>query len=590
MKYTSLLLAACSLFMVSCSDDFLDTNPQSSIAKENFFNSESDLQLYINGLHSVAGTGLFFGDQGTDNSATTAAVEIKTITTGTPSAENITDGWSWTRLRDINFFLENYSKASITPDLKNHFKGLAKYYRAEFYYSKVKRYSDVPWYSTTLGVTDEGLFKPRDPRAMVVDSIISDIQFASKNIKANVALGNINKWSALVLQARIALHEGTYRKYHPELKLEGTANRFLEMARDAAKEIMDSGNFKIYNTGHPKTDYAALYQTDVLATISEAILVNVYDDKQKKPGGNSYVFGDYEQSPSKSLLDSYLMADGTKFSDQAGSNTFTYVKEFENRDPRLAQTFAYPGFIKAGSSTPYIQNLNKNFTGYHQLKGFNNSVVNSSTDVAVYRYAEVLLIYAEALAELGTLSQNDLDLTVNQLRQRVGLPNLNMSVANSTIDSGLAIDFPNVSGTNKGVILEIRRERRVEYAMESVRFDDLMRWQAGKIFERNPVGMYFPGLGKYDMTGDGVEDIKIISSSESVPSPKEVNTLGVQFIYYKAGFIGDQSASLFLSNGTSGNIVTSAVVPNFVEPKYYYRPIPAHQVFLNKNLTQIFGW
>ncbi|MFV8347306.1 RagB/SusD family nutrient uptake outer membrane protein [Flavobacterium sp. ZB4P13] len=595
MKNTYYILAAISLFLVSCNDDFLDTSPKSSIAKENFFNSETDLQLYINGLHSAAGTGMYLGEQGTDNAATTGAVEIKNITTGSPSAENITSGWDWGRLRSINFFLENYSKASITPELKNHFKGLAKYYRAEFYFSKLKRYSDVPWYSTTLGVSDEALFKPRDPRAMVVDSIISDIQFASKNIKddaLHTPTGSITKWAALMLQARIALHEGTYRKYHPELDLKSSSDRFLEIARDAAKELMDSGKFNIYNTGKPNSDYAALYQTNNLASISEAILINVYDEKEK-PGGNYTVFGDYEQSPSKSLLDSYLMADGTKFSDQAGSNTFTFVKEFQNRDLRLSQTFAHPGWIRAGSTTPYIQNLNKNFTGYHQLKGYNNTLVNSGVDVAVYRYAEALLVYAEAKAELGTLTQQDFDLTVNKLRLRAGfLPAnlMSMNFANGNIDPILAMDFPNVSGANKGVILEIRRERRVEFAMESFRFDDLMRWQAGKILERIPVGMYFPGLGKYDMTGDGIVDISIIASSQSIPSPKEVNSLGAQLIYYKAGFIGDQSASLFLSNGTSGNMVTSSVVPNFAEPKYYYRPIPAHQVFLNPKLTQIFGW
>lgn len=590
MKKTYYILAAISLFLVSCNDDFLDTSPKSSIAKENFFNSETDLQLYINGIHSVPGTGIFLDDQGTDNTATTASVEMNNILTGTPSAENITSGWSWSRLRSINFFLENYSKANIDPTLKKHFEGVAKYYRAEFYFSKVKRYSDVPWYSTTLGVSDDELFKPRDPRTMVVDSIIKDIQFASINIKESVPYGNINKWAALLLKARIALYEGTYRKYHPELNLKSSADQFLETARDAAKELMDSGKFNIYNTGKPNSDYAALFQTDHLATISEAILVNVYDEKQKKPGGNSTVFGDYEQSPSKSLIDSYLMKDGTRFSDKPGSKTNTFVEEFQNRDPRLSQTFTYPGWIWAGSTTPYVQNLNKNFTGYHQLKGYNNTVVSSSTDVAVYRYAEALLVYAEAKAELGTLSQADLDLTVNKLRLRVGLPSLNMSLANSNIDTSLAMDFPNVTGANKGVILEIRRERRVEFAMEAFRFDDLMRWQAGKILDKSPIGMYFPGLGKYDMTGDGVVDISIIASSQSIPSPKELNSLGATLIYYKAGFIGDQSASLYLSNGTSGNIVTSTAVRNFMEPKYYYRPIPAHQVFLNPKLTQIFGW
>jgi hypothetical protein len=123
-----------------------------------------------------------------------------------------------------------------------------------------------------------------------------------------------------------------------------------------------------------------------------------------------------------------------------------------------------------------------------------------------------------------------------------------------------------------------------------MRLDDINRWSAGKVLEIIPVGMYFPGLGNYDMTGDGVEDISIIASGSSIPSPKETNSLGVELIYYKAGLFGDSSANLYLSNGTSGNMVTDDKVRNFIEPKYYYRPVPAHQVALNPALTQIMGW
>ncbi|MBC8770485.1 RagB/SusD family nutrient uptake outer membrane protein [Arenibacter sp. BSSL-BM3] len=590
MKNSYKLILVFFLALAGCNDDFLDTNPESSLAKDNFFNSESDLQLYINGLHSLPGYGMFLGDQGTDDMATTGAVEIKNIIIGSPSSENISTGWSWSRLRSINFFLENFVKAEIEADAKLHFEGLGKYYRAEFYFDKVKRYSDVPWYSKTLDPEDESLYKPRDPRALVVDSIIGDIQFASQHIKEEVAYGNIDKWSAIMLQARIALYEGTFRKYHAELNLQGTANEYLEMAMNAAKELMDSGNFAIYNTGNPDKDYSALFNSEDLSGISEAILVNVYDVDKKKTSGNGTVFGNYEQSASKALMDSYLMSDGTRFSEQVGSDTFTFVEEFQNRDPRLSQTFVYPGWIAAGSTNPYVLELNKNFTGYHQLKGYNNTVESAGVDVAVYRYAEALLIYAEAKAELGTIEQNDLDISINKLRARAGLPNLDLSIANGNTDPILEDNFPNVSGSNKGVILEIRRERRVEFAAESFRFDDLMRWHAGKILEIIPQGLYFSGLGKYDMTGDGVVDISIISSSEDIPSPKETNSLGVDLIYYKAGFFGDSRASLFLSNGTSGNMVTSVDQPNFVEPKYYYRPIPAHQVALNPQLKQIMGW
>jgi hypothetical protein len=590
MKNIYILLVITCILAVGCNDDYLDTAPQDQLAKENFFNSESDLQLYINGIHYVSSDGIYDGDQGTDNTATTGAVEIKNMMLGDPSAENISSGWSWGYLRSINFFLENYSKADIDETSKKHFEGVAKYYRAEDYFSKVRRFSDVPWYSKTLSVEDEDLYKPRDSRALVVDSIIKDIQFASNNIREDVAFGNIHKWAALMLEARIALHEGTFRKYHPELGLESTADRFFQIAEDATLELMNSGKFDIFNTGDATTDYFSMFQSESLAGNSEAILVNVYDAEKDKNSGSGSVFGDYEKSPSKALIDSYLMADGSRYTDKASYGTETFVQEFESRDPRLYQTFAYPGFTTYNGVTPYIQLLNKNFTGYHQIKGYYFSNDDEGFDMPAFRYAETLLIYAEAKAELGTLTQADVDISINKLRARVDLPDLNLSAANLNADPVMETRFPNVSGTNKGVIFEIRRERRVELAMESMRLDDINRWSAGKVLEIIPVGMYFPGLGNYDMTGDGVEDISIIASGSSIPSPKETNSLGVELIYYKAGLFGDSSANLYLSNGTSGNMVTDDKVRNFIEPKYYYRPVPAHQVALNPALTQIMGW
>lgn len=172
------------------------------------------------------------------------------------------------------------------------------------------------------------------------------------------------------------------------------------------------------------------------------------------------------------------------------------------------------------------------------------------------------------------------------------MPALDMTLANGNLDLYQAEKFPNLSGANTGVLLEIRRERRIELAMEGFRFDDLMRWHAGKLMENIPQGMYFSGLGKYDLTGDGVEDIILIDQSSSIPvgDEKEKNSLGIPLIYYKAGTIED-NVDVFLENGVQGgNMVTETKNRNFVEPKYYYRPVPFQQIVLNPNLTQIFGW
>ena len=237
----------------------------------------------------------------------------------------------------------------------------------------------------------------------------------------------------------------------------------------------------------------------------------------------------------------------------------------------------------------YVQNLNKNFSGYHQIKGFVNNKDEDfylGIDVPVLRYAEVLLTYAEARAELGQLTQADLDRSINLLRDRVGLPHLSASPA---ADPVMQSRFPAIAP----VLQEIRRERRVELALEGFRYDDLMRWKAGKLLEHEPEGIYFPSLGKFDLTGDGVEDIYLIPSSQDIPAEadKEANSLGKILVYYRTGTIDDGNATVYLKNGTSGNIQTIRDLGTFMEPKYYYRPIPKHEMDLNPQLgPQLFGW
>ncbi len=586
------LLACMLLLAASCKKDFMDRYPQTSVPPELFFKSEEDLSLYINGLLTIPGRDNYLSDQDTDDKATTGAMEIKSIMTGSPSSQTLTSGWSWGRLRNINYFLDNYSKAQVTDAVKNHYAGLARYYRALFYIDKVKRYSDVPWYSKTLNPSDSiDLYKPQDPRAMVMDSVMADLAFAAANVREKVPVGTPNVWVMKLVQARTALYEGTYRKYHDELGLESSADGLLQLAAEVSKEIMSSGNFMLHDS------YAELFTSASLVDNKEVLLASIYDQALKRSGGNGYIL-DYEMSPSRELVQTYLMKDGSRFTAQPGYQTFSFVQEFQNRDPRLSATFIYPGFVfatNAPNPKPYVQRLNKSFTGYHQLKGYINSTDNKTVadvDFPAYRYAEVLLTYAEAKAELGTLTQSDLDESVNLLRTRVGLPGLSMAWANSNPDPVLAAKYPNVSGANQGVLLEIRREKRVEFAMEGYRFDDLMRWGAGKTLEKIPEGMYFSGLGNFDLTGDGIADIKLIDKGASIPNEddKEINALGDKLVYYKAGSFGE-NVTVYLKNGNAGGTtVTEVTARQFIDPKYYYRPIPFNQVTLNPALKQLFGW
>jgi len=593
MKFIHKYILLMAVVFTACNDEFLDRVPETSIGKENFFNTEEDLKIYINGLYNFPGVGLFIEDRATDNAATTGNMEIKTMMTTSPSSSTILSGWDWNQLRSINFFLENFQRAALSDEVLNHNEGVARLFRANFYMDKVKRYSDVPWYDQVIGSGDEeALLKKQDSREIVVDKLFEDYQFAAENVYQVQPSGAVDQWTVKAFMARAALYEGTFRKYHTELGLEATANEYLTIARDMAKDIMDNGGYMLNDNGNPTADYGSLFNSTDLSANAEVILARFFEHETLNSGWWEYMFGNYEVCPTKDLLQSYLMADGSYYANQPGYETFEFVQEFANRDPRLNQTYAYPGYNLIYTSTysqgggSYVQQLGKNFSGYHQIKGFMNTLdlsARESIDIPVIRYAEMLLIYAEARAELGELTQADLDISVNLIRNRAGMPPLSMSVVADPVQQAR---YPQVTSA---VLLEIRRERRIEMALEGFRFDDLMRWNAGELLENEPEGLYFPGLGKFDLTGDGEDDIHLLPASESIPDVKETNGLGVQLIYYRAGTFGED-VGVYLKNGSSGTVQTIEDRGTFVAPKYYYRPVPQPQVTLNPNLEQLFGW
>ena len=597
-KIVSILSISILLLISACNDDFLDKFPETSIGAENFFKSEEDLKMYIYNLYSFPGVVIYTDDgyNTTDNASNTAISEMKSLMLNSnPTSESYGSGWSWGTLRRINFFLHHYRNNNLPNEVLAHYEGLARFFRARFYMGMVKRYSDVPWYDQLLGTSDvDLLYKAQDPRAFIVEKIFEDYQFAATNVRATQPAGTINKWVVLAYMSRDALYEGTYRRYHPELQLQSTAPTYLNMAKNAALEIMNNGGFTIYTTGKPESDYGTLFNSTNLTGNKEVIFVNISQDEVKNSGWWNY-WHDYEISPARDLVNAYLMKDGTYYSSQQGYETNLFVKEFENRDPRLQQTIAYPGWIYGRTATPYVfpGSLSRYFTGYQLLKGFQNhtdQARSNSIDVPLVRYAETLLIYAEAQAELGQLTQADLDRTVNVLRKRAGMPDLGL---NPSVDPVKEAKYPNVKVSDQWrEILEIRRERRVEFGMEGYRFDDLMRWGAGKVLEKPAVGLYIPGPGNYDTTGDGIPDIKILPLSATIPplvANREKNELGVTLLYYRIGPAGS-AAEVFVTGGDKGFIVGEENRGTFVEPKYYYRPVPRTQTVLNPNLYQIFGW
>lgn len=592
------MITALVLLATACNDAFLDKFPETGIGAESFFNNEEDLNLAIYKLYDFPSTDIYTGDAATDNAWTTGNTELKTMMISNPTSATLTSGWTWGQVRNCNFFLEHFRNAKLSDDRLNHFEGLGRFFRARAYVVKVKRYSDVPWVDRVVSPDDEDiLFARRDSREMVVDKILEDYEFAVSHIDESAPEGAVTRWAAKADFARFLLFEGTFRKYHPELNLGGSAADLLTKAAELAVDIMQNGPFTIHNTGKPMEDYGSLFANPNLGTNKEIIFGRYYEANLLNGDSGEGVFGNYEYNPSKDMVQSYLMKDGSYYSEQPNYETFEFVKEFENRDPRLNQSYAHPGWelVRSGTYSQgvgiYVQQLAKNFSGYHQIKGFYNSTVQderNNMDVPLYRLAEVLLIYAESRAELGQLTQGDLDISINLLRRRAGMPAMAL---NPPVDRVQAAKFPNVTSPQRAAILEIRRERRVELAFEGFRHDDLMRWEAGKLIEKEPQGIYFSRLGKHDLNGDGVPDIILLPASESIPSEREKNSLGAPFIYYRVGTFG-QDVSVFLGGSTSGNIQVVQDAGTFEVPKYYYRPIPRSQTTpeMNPNLEQIFGW
>lgn len=275
------------------------------------------------------------------------------------------------------------------------------------------------------------------------------------------------------------------------------------------------------------------------------------------------------------------MSDGTPFTAQPGYDTMEFYEEMQNRDPRLTQTTAGPDFQTFGSNEREPVDLDITRTGYRVIKGLPPKGPQwgsggSFNDIILFRYAEALLIFAEAKAELGTLTQEDLDISINKLRDRVGIPPLIMVEANSNPDPYQESLYDNINqGANKGVILEIRRERRIELVNEGFRWSDLMRWKEGKKLEEPILGLYFSRLGAHDFNNDGEPDV-FVHDGDASAAPEEVTS--------KIN-INERP----LTEGTSGNLLLFSG-GSFEEPKDYYYPIPIEDLELNDNLEQNPGW
>ncbi len=571
-------------FLSSCNDDFLDRSSKDKVEAPFFFNTAKDLEVATNALYTMLPDfNIYTEDAASDNlvplNPSTKIRGNRIVPVGSGSG-----GWSWGNLRRINYFLSNYHKANDDA-AKAKFSGIARFFRAYFYYDKVKTFGDVPWYNTVLDAKDPDLYKARDSRILVMDSVMADLDYAIQNIPAEKQVNLITRYTAMLLKARVALFEGTFRKYH------GIAGyqEYLSLAEQAALQLINSGAYTLFTEGGSESAYRNLFgrynQNDI-----ETILAVDYETGKRVHSLGSYFTSATQGSYgiTKDFINSFLMSDGSRFTDRQGYQTYNFFQEMQNRDPRLTQITAGPDFKVTGKTTREPVNLSITTTGYRIIKALPDnsqwSTSGSYFDIILFRYAEALLIYAESKAELGTITQADLDLSINKLRARAGMPNINLIQANANPDTYLANMYTNVdNGANKGVILEIRRERRVELFNEGFRWDDLMRWKAGKKIEQPMVGIYFAGVGSHDFNGDGIVDVFLHTGSTTGAPSSVTSFVNILQRTLRNPLTGAQ-------NSNSGNIDPFPTGGKFDEDRDYLAPLPSEDLLLNKNLVQNANW
>lgn len=579
MKHTIInaLFLSAAIACISC-EDMLDYQPKDRLSPDTYFKTETDCELWTNNYYTVFPSAEGIYSEPYDVIVRDVlADEISGVRKPMPTDGN----WNWEKLREMNFFL---SRASQIEDesVRLEYEGLTRFFRAYFYFEKVKRYGDVPWVDRPLGSDEEELYKGRDSRELVMEKVMEDVDFAIANLPEVQNVYRVTRWTARALKSRIALFEGTFRKYHG---LDGY-EEFLQACVNASEPFL-TGPYSIYTSG--STPYQDLF-TSQNAIETEIILARAYTSaiSGMTHDVNGHLTGATMGRPgmTRNVVNMYLMRDGSRYTDQENYAIKTFVEECKNRDLRMAQTLRTPGYKRIGGSKELAPDLSRSTTGYQLIKYLTEEKYDankaSTNDMPLFRLAEVLLNYAEAKAELGTLKQADLDNTIRPLRVRAGLPDLDMEEANANPDPYLSspeTGYANVTGDNKGVILEIRRERTLETPMEGLRYWDIMRWKEGKRFEKPIEGLYFPGTGEYDLDGNGSVDVCIYDTEKAPGNSADV-------LYLKLG------SDIVLSGGTSGNVLAhSTQQRTWNEERDYLYPIPTDDRVLTQGaISQNPGW
>ncbi len=559
MKKLTYLLILFIFAGVGC-EKFLDVQPTTEFTDDNFWTSESNLQSFSYGLYKAFkgyGNGGFFGGDhfylvNTDDVIgldQRLELDFPTTVPATSAGTN----WTWSYIRKANVLIEGTSNSSLDESVKNRYIGVGRFFRALLYWDKVRRFGDVPFYDKPVDPTDEeALYKARDSRVFVVDKIVEDLDFAIANLPDDATKVKITKWTALALKSRVCLAAATTFKYH---NVSGAdVNKLLNESVSASTELMNSGNYSLC------ANYADLFASEDLSSNSEIILMKKYNENMRH-AIPSFIFHEPFFGFSHSAVSSFLMADGKPISYDGAThpdysewvfnttetittsqNFFkTSVDIYKNRDKRIYNIIDTTRLVAPfNKGIPMFSCIK--YVTYDMVENQPTQGVKATTDAPIFRFGEVLLNYAEAKAELGTITQEDLDKSINLLRDRAGVAHLTVDVGFSADDRDPEVD---------ALLWEIRRERRVELMLEPFRKWDLIRWAKGNYYDKD-------------------EDFYGIKVDPSVTFAGNITVLKTD-----DGHLYSQKPE---NRRTPWN------------DRKYLEPIPQDQLTLNPNLTQNPGW
>lgn len=470
----SCLLVIAILFLQGCKKDLLETIPNDRISSEIFWKTDNDATLAANAVYTFMAESAdhFMGwDNMSDIVFTNpTGPQEASIAQGQFNALNsrITGDWSraYAGIRAANTFLANVDKIQTTNTaLISRLKGEVRTLRAYFYSQLAFLFGDVPLVTSEISLKESEELT-RNPVAAVWDFISTELTEAASLLPLKqTEKGRITKGAAIALKARAMLYAGRYQQ-----------------AADAAKQVMDLNNYSLYSSYKTLFSYAAENSAEVILDVQ--YVADTYPNNLFQVLAPRSVNANSKWVPTKKIVDAYQMNNGLDITDPASG--YDPANPYKNRDPRLQYSIFVPGDILPNDKVfnPLPNSITGDAvgssfvvspTGFNVKKYVNKEDLakpaNCGINIILLRYAEILLIYAEAKIELNQIDATVYD-AINKVRQRA---DVNMPA----ITTGK-------SQTELRAI--IRKERMVEFAFEGIRFFDIRRWKIassvmpGKVF------------------------------------------------------------------------------------------------------------